>query len=97
MTPLRRDARPLTGLFQQLVVLARCTMLYDRLLDDPGRAEADAMSRRRETLHGQGRDALRTIGPFADRLTDRGRSAIVEADEILGPDRQSVSTGGRVD
>lgn len=62
-TPLRSDPRPLSGLFQQLVVLVRSVSLYDRLLpsgafDTTGR---QALQVRRDVLRGQADQALTTI------------------------------------
>ncbi|MBB5936424.1 aKG-HExxH-type peptide beta-hydroxylase [Streptomyces zagrosensis] len=71
-TPLRADPRPLSGLFQQTVVLARCVLLYkrlaargtpavrarhDRLLADLGTA-AHTLNAHRAELTGHGRQLL---------------------------------------
>ena len=79
-TPLRQDPRPLTGLLQQLVVLVRSAMLYDRLLD-AGMAQ-QALVDRREKLRGQASEALRVISGHTGRLTDHGRSVVAEARDL---------------
>lgn len=79
-TPLRPDPRPLTGLLQQLVVLVRSAMLYDRLLD-AGIAE-QALVDRREKLRGQASEALRVISGHTGRLTDHGRGVVAEACDL---------------
>ena len=81
MTPLRQDARPLTGLLQQLVVLVRSVLLYDRLLDSPD--VAPAAIARREKLRGQASEALRVIGGHTGHLTDHGRAVVEEAGDLF--------------
>lgn len=81
MTPLRPDPRPLTGLLQQLVVLVRSVLLYDRLLDAP-EPPAAAVARR-EKLHGQAGEALRVIGRHTGKLTDHGREVVTDAGDLL--------------
>ncbi len=93
-TPLRRDPRPLTGLFQQVVVLVRCRTLYDRLLDAPD-ALGDAPTReavraRRERLSAQARQAVATIRDHRGALTDHGRAVVAEAETALR-DRGAVA------
>jgi HEXXH motif-containing protein len=79
-TPLRQDPRPLTGLLQQIVVLVRSLMLYDRLLD-AGMAEP-ALVNRREKLRGQAGEALRVVSAHGGRLTDHGRSVVAHARDL---------------
>jgi HEXXH motif-containing protein len=81
MTPLRRDPRPLTGLLQQLVVLVRSVLLYDRLLD--ARDPPVAAVARREKLHGQAGEALRAISGHTSKLTDHGRDVVTDARDLL--------------
>jgi hypothetical protein len=81
MTPLRPDPRPLTGLLQQLVVLVRSVLLYDRLLDAPDPPAAAVA--RREKLLGQAGEALRVIRGHTSRLTDHGRGVVTEAGDLL--------------
>jgi HEXXH motif-containing protein len=76
-TPLRPDPRPLTGLFQQLVVLVRSLLLYDRL--PAGRA----VEARRAKLRGQAGQALQVIAGHTGRLSDHGRSVVAEAEELV--------------
>lgn len=91
-TPLRRDARPLNGLFQQLVVLVRCAELYDRLLALPdrpgpelGEAELAAVRARRDTLHAQAEQAAATLDEHRDGLSERGRAELDLALDRLMP------------
>jgi hypothetical protein len=81
MTPLRPDPRPLTGLLQQLVVLVRSVLLYDRLLGAPG-PPAAAVARRHK-LHGQAGEALRVISGHTSTLTDHGHAVVTEAGDLL--------------
>jgi HEXXH motif-containing protein len=81
MTPLRPDPRPLTGLLQQLVVLVRSVLLYDRVLDAPD-SPAAAVARR-DKLRGQADDALRVISGHTSRLTDHGRDVMTDAGHLL--------------
>lgn len=83
-TPLRPDPRPVNGLFQQLVVVARCSELYDRLAAaagaDPSRS---ALRARRDTLREQTRDAIDTLREHRDALTDHGMSVVEDAAAAL--------------
>ena len=83
MTPLRADPRPLTGLLQQLVVLVRSVLLYDRLGSQPSAAATAAVEARRDKLRRQTSDALRTISAHTAKLTDHGRSVVSEAGALL--------------
>ncbi|MWA16133.1 aKG-HExxH-type peptide beta-hydroxylase [Streptomyces sp. BA2] len=78
-TPLRADPRPLTGLFQQTVVLARSVLLYRRLAGpDP------AVGSRHETLLGAAHQAVDTLGAYADKLTAHGRGVLAECADVIG-------------
>ena len=88
MTPLRPDPRPLTGLLQQLVVLVRSVLLYDRLLDAPDCAAA--VGTRREKLRGQASEALRAIDGHTSKLTAHGRAVVTDARDLLA--RTSVAS-----
>ncbi|MFE7313999.1 HEXXH motif-containing putative peptide modification protein [Streptomyces sp. NPDC057555] len=85
-TPLRADPRPLSGLFQQVVVLARSVLLYERLLAAPhgmlqdGRATVEA---RHDLLTRQGIDGCNTLDEQHDALTDHGRSMTAQARQVL--------------
>ncbi|WP_372405209.1 HEXXH motif-containing putative peptide modification protein [Streptomyces luteireticuli] len=76
-TPLRADARPLAGLFQQLVVLVRCTRLYDRVRDVPG-LDDNAVRRRRERLAAQSRQAADALESHRSLLSPHG-TAVLDA------------------
>jgi len=86
-TPLRRDLRPLMGLLQQLVVLVRCVVLYDRVLERgmPGRegGEAGVVRARRERLLRQGAEALETLESHSSKLSDGGREAVGDCRALL--------------
>ncbi|GAA1987736.1 aKG-HExxH-type peptide beta-hydroxylase [Kitasatospora viridis] len=85
-TPLRADPRPLAGLFQQVVVLARSVLLYRRLLAAPpaalngGRAAAEA---RHALLTAQGLAGCATLEDHREALTDAGRSTAAQARTLL--------------
>ncbi|MFD6339766.1 aKG-HExxH-type peptide beta-hydroxylase [Streptomyces sp. NPDC060131] len=70
-TPLRADPRPLSGLFQQTVVLARIVCLYERL-DQSG----EAVARRRERVTASARQAVHTLAEHEHSLTPRGGSVL---------------------
>lgn len=81
-TPLRPDPRPLAGLFQQLVVLARCLVLYDRLLDGAF-SGGQALRTRHERLLRQAEQAVKTAQRHSDRFTEHGRGVVAEAEDLL--------------
>ncbi len=83
MTPLRADPRPLTGLLQQLVVLVRSVMLYDRLAPQTSSAAAAAVEARHDKLRGQAAEALRVITGHTGKLTGHGQAVVSEAGELL--------------
>ncbi|MGW6833790.1 aKG-HExxH-type peptide beta-hydroxylase [Streptomyces sp. NPDC054949] len=78
-TPLRADPRPLSGLFQQAVVLARSVLFYRRLTV----AGAAAAERHAKLAEG-GAMAVRTLDAHADSLTPRGRRVLEECASVLG-------------
>jgi hypothetical protein len=85
-TPLRADPRPLSGLFQQIVVIARSVRLYDLVLDrvaDRRAGDGAALSSRRNTLCEQGVRGLRTARAHADALSEAGLAVLDEADVLL--------------
>ncbi|MFF5565584.1 HEXXH motif-containing putative peptide modification protein [Streptomyces sp. NPDC012829] len=75
-TPLRADPRPLSGLLQQTVVLARSVLLYRRLaaLGTVGRAVAAREAR----LVASARQAVDTLTAHSGALTDGGRALLGE-------------------
>ncbi len=76
-TPLRADPRPLSGLFQQVVVLARSVLFYDRLpATGPVRA-------RREFLLAQGLRGVATLRSQVTGLTGHGCVVADEAHTLL--------------
>ncbi|WP_405687093.1 aKG-HExxH-type peptide beta-hydroxylase [Streptomyces sp. NBC_00057] len=77
-TPLRADPRPLTGLFQQTVVLARSVLLYRRL-DGLG----PAVEARHERLLGSAHQAVNTLTAHAEALTAHGRQVLAECAAVL--------------
>lgn len=81
MTPLRADPRPLAGLFQQLVVLVRSALLYQRL---PAGTGAAAHRARQDKLIGQAHQGAETLTSHREVLTDHGREILAEATALLG-------------
>ncbi|MGW1813803.1 aKG-HExxH-type peptide beta-hydroxylase [Streptomyces sp. NPDC002125] len=88
-TPLRPDPRPLTGLFQQTVVLVRQVILYRRLLESLRDREGSdgtlgqALSRRHGKLVAGARQGVGTLGQHAAALTHEGRAVLTEARVLL--------------
>ncbi|WP_329179229.1 aKG-HExxH-type peptide beta-hydroxylase [Streptomyces sp. NBC_01477] len=81
-TPLRVDPRPLTGLFQQMVVLARSVLLYRRLL--AGDAEPPAAVRaRHDRLARSAADAVQTMAAHRGTLTGHGEAVLEGAAEVV--------------
>ncbi|MFF4159748.1 YcaO-like family protein [Streptomyces sp. NPDC001678] len=83
-TPLRPDPRPLAGLFQQVVVLARSVLLYRRLPDGP------AVRARHALLLDRGRRGAATLRGRSGALTDTGRELLEQAEAVF----VTGSTGG---
>ncbi|WP_326770292.1 HEXXH motif-containing putative peptide modification protein [Streptomyces sp. NBC_01591] len=83
-TPLRLDPRPLTGLFQQMVVLARSVLLYRHLLagDTAGSSAAATVRARHGRLAFSAADAVRTMTEHRDMLTDHGRAVLEDTAEV---------------
>ncbi|MGW1071672.1 YcaO-like family protein [Streptomyces sp. NPDC002537] len=85
-TPLRADPRPLSGLFQQVVVLARSVLLYRRLPEGP------AVRARHALLLDRGRRGAATLRSRDGVLTDTGRELLEQAEAVFA----AGSTGGRL-
>ncbi|MQY04341.1 hypothetical protein ACRB68_23940 [Actinomadura sp. RB68] len=81
-TPLRADPRPLSGLFQQVVVLARCVMLYDLVLREGASSEPQTAARR-DLLLSQGRQGVAAAQAHRPELTRAGQDVLDEAAEVL--------------
>ncbi|MYS81522.1 HEXXH motif domain-containing protein [Embleya scabrispora] len=85
-TPLRADPRPLTGLFQQAVVLARSVLLYRHLLDADRPATtteaANAIRTRHDLLARSATDAVGTLRDHRDALTGHGLSVLDQAVDV---------------
>ncbi|MFI5782846.1 aKG-HExxH-type peptide beta-hydroxylase [Nocardia sp. NPDC051570] len=81
-TPLRADPRPLSGLFQQIVVITRCVRLYDLILER-GAEEHASVRVRRDRLLAKGLRAVGTGRAHATALSDAGIAVIDEAGSIL--------------
>ncbi|WP_371621568.1 HEXXH motif-containing putative peptide modification protein [Streptomyces sp. NBC_01116] len=83
-TPLRLDPRPLTGLFQQMVVLARSVLLYRRLLaEDTGALGTDpAVQARHDRLARSAVEAVSTMTRHRDALTDHGTAVLEDAAQV---------------
>lgn len=79
-TPLRIDPRPLNGLFQQVVVLARSLLLYRRMLDtDATAAASPAVRARHDHVARAAAQGVRALSEHRDALTDRGASVLEDA------------------
>jgi HEXXH motif-containing protein len=82
MTPLRADPRPLAGLFQQLVVLLRSALLYQRLPVGDGTGVA-AHRARQDKLVDQAHQGAESLSRHQEALTDHGRELFAEASALL--------------
>ncbi|MFF4174074.1 aKG-HExxH-type peptide beta-hydroxylase [Streptomyces sp. NPDC001744] len=85
MTPLRPDPRPLTGLFQQTVVLVRQTVLY-RLVHQHAQlpdAQREAVAGRRARLLEKASQGVETLGRHRAALTPAGRAVHARAAGLL--------------
>ncbi|WP_035791985.1 HEXXH motif domain-containing protein [Kitasatospora mediocidica] len=82
-TPLRADPRPLSGLFQQTVVLARSVLLYGRLAGSALGGGAPAVDARRERLLTQGRQAVGTLGAHTAALTEHGNRVLSQCGAVF--------------
>ncbi|MFG2208499.1 aKG-HExxH-type peptide beta-hydroxylase [Streptomyces sp. NPDC048638] len=93
LTPLRPDPRPLTGLFQQTVVLARQVVLYRLLHEETPAADLPqrAMTARRVQLLGRARQGAATLSRYSASLTPAGEAVRAEVDELLA--REGPPTG----
>ncbi|MEK8143064.1 hypothetical protein NKH18_15350 [Streptomyces sp. M10(2022)] len=82
--PLRLDPRPLTGLFQQMVVLARSVLLYRCLLaDDTGGVGTDAaVQARHDRLARSAVEAVSTMTRHREALTDHGTAVLEDAAQV---------------
>ncbi|MFD4628529.1 HEXXH motif-containing putative peptide modification protein [Streptomyces sp. NPDC058284] len=97
MTPLRPDPRPLTGLFQQTVVLVRQTVLYRLIhqeapLSDPQR---EAVAERRARLLEKAFQGVDTLGRHRTALSPAGEAVRAEAAGLLAAEaaREEARTG----
>ncbi|MCX4750377.1 HEXXH motif-containing putative peptide modification protein [Kitasatospora sp. NBC_01287] len=83
-TPLRADPRPVTGLFQQAVVLVRCAELYRRLLRDQ-ETDLGVLADRRQKLVDGARQALATLREHGGLLTEHGLAVLDQCEGLLRP------------
>ncbi|MFH8573939.1 aKG-HExxH-type peptide beta-hydroxylase [Streptomyces sp. NPDC017993] len=92
-TPLRADPRPLTGLFQQTVVLARQAVLYRLLHEETPAADLppQAVAARRMQVLNRARQGAGTLSRYSASLTPAGEAVRAEVDELLA--RESAPTG----
>lgn len=81
-TPLRADPRPLAGLFQQAVVLARCAALHQRLLDVEAPATS-ALAARRDKLADGAWQAIGTLHERSALLSAHGLAVLAQCGELL--------------
>lgn len=89
-TPLRSDPRPLSGLFQQVVVLARSVLLYRRLPDGP------AVRARHVLLLDRGRRGAATLRSREGALTDAGRELLEQAEAVFATGFMNRAGNGSV-
>ncbi|MFG2891222.1 aKG-HExxH-type peptide beta-hydroxylase [Streptomyces sp. NPDC048248] len=92
-TPLRADPRPLTGLFQQTVVLARQVILYRLLHEETSASDLpqQAVATRRMQVLNRARQGAGTLSRYSTSLTPAGEAVRAEVDELLA--RESAPTG----
>ncbi|WP_407555324.1 HEXXH motif-containing putative peptide modification protein [Streptomyces sp. Pv4-95] len=91
-TPLRADPRPLTGLFQQTVVLARQVVLYRLLYEEaPADLPPKAVAARRTQVLDRARQGAETLSRYRASLTPAGEAVRAEVDQLLA--REIVPTG----
>ncbi|GAA0448744.1 HEXXH motif-containing putative peptide modification protein [Streptomyces sp. NPDC046215] len=88
-TPLRADPRPLSGLFQQTVVLARCVRWY-RLL-----AGGQAAGDRHDRLLGDLRAAVTTLEAHRSGLTGHGRRLLDQSALVASAGGGATPAAGR--
>ncbi|MGW2598838.1 YcaO-like family protein [Streptomyces klenkii] len=89
-TPLRADPRPLSGLFQQVVVLARSVLLYRRLPEGP------AVRTRHALLLDRGRRGAATLRSRDGALTDAGRELLEQAEAVFAAGSTGRAGNGSV-
>jgi hypothetical protein len=84
-TPLRADPRPMSGLFQQLVVIARGVRLHDLCLEqDPSNGDGHGAVRcRRDELVEQGNRGLAVIDTQVDALSESGLAVMAQVRSLL--------------
>ncbi|MGC4947112.1 aKG-HExxH-type peptide beta-hydroxylase [Streptomyces sp. DT224] len=90
MTPLRPDPRPLTGLFQQTVVLVRQTLLYRLVhrcapLSD---SQREAVADRRARLLEKAFQGVDTLGRHRAALTPAGEAVHAQAAGLLAEEAE---------
>ncbi|MEU2248298.1 HEXXH motif-containing putative peptide modification protein [Streptomyces sp. NPDC019224] len=90
MTPLRPDPRPLTGLFQQMVVLVRQTLLYRLVhrgapLSD---SQREAVAERRTRLLEKAFQGVDTLGRHRAALTPAGEAVHARAAGLLAEEAE---------
>ncbi|MET8579005.1 HEXXH motif-containing putative peptide modification protein [Streptomyces sp. NPDC005012] len=95
MTPLRPDPRPLTGLFQQTVVLVRQTVLYRLLhrrapLSD---SQREAVAARRNRLLTKAFQGVDTLGRHRAALTPAGEAVHAHAACLLAEEAAQEEAG----
>ncbi|MGW7069872.1 aKG-HExxH-type peptide beta-hydroxylase [Streptomyces sp. NPDC054855] len=97
MTPLRPDPRPLTGLFQQTVVLVRQTILYRLIHQEAPLSDLqrEAVAERRARLLEKALQGVDTLGRHRTTLTPAGEAVRAEAADVLAAEaaREEARTG----
>ncbi|GAA3184609.1 MULTISPECIES: aKG-HExxH-type peptide beta-hydroxylase [Streptomyces] len=82
-TPLRTDPRPLTGLFQQTVVLARSLLLFGRLLRSSPGSGAEPLKAREDRLRTAADQAVGTLSAHRGALTPHGCALLDRATALV--------------
>ncbi|MFD0267474.1 HEXXH motif-containing putative peptide modification protein [Streptomyces sp. NPDC127106] len=88
-TPLRSDPRPLAGLFQQVLVLARSVLLYRRLPDTA------AVRARHDVLLDLGRRGAATLSGHTEALTGAGRTLLDQGRAVFAAEGPRAARAAR--
>lgn len=83
LMPLRAEPGPLTGLFQQAVVLSRSVLFYRRLVEGGLAGGGPAVAARHALLLKAGRQAVWTLSTHTAALTEEGARVVDECAGIL--------------
>jgi hypothetical protein len=82
-TPLRADPRPLSGLFQQLVVLIRCGLFHRQVADRRDADSCEGSLAASRLFFEQAAEAVRALRKHEEKLSEYGHAVVEDADSIL--------------